>query len=185
MNNSPNVAVRTKARRFARNVKGTALVEFALTLPFLAVLYLGCAQICDAVSVYRKTTTTSRTIVDLTSLQTQVSDAALTDILENATQIMAPYATTNLRMVVMQVTVSAAGVAKVDWTGKSGASAVAPALNSTYTLPPGVGVPNTSLIVAEVNYDYNADFGGLVNKQIPLGDITYMYPRSITKIPKV
>ena len=164
---------------------GTALVEFAITLPFLMVLYLGCAQLCDAASVYRKTSTTSRTIVDLTSLQTQVSDSTLDDILDNATQIMAPYSTTNLKMVVMQVNIDASGVAKVAWTRTAGTGATAPAINSVYTLPTGVAVPNTSLIVSEVKYNYVGDWGGIVNKTIPLSDVTYMYPRSITSIPKV
>ncbi len=169
-------------RRIGSDQNGTALLEFALTLPVLLMLYLGCVQICDAVAVYRKTTTTTRTIADLTSQYTSVSDTELDSIMSAASQVMAPYATTGLRMVLTQVTVSAAGVATVDWSRGSGVAG--DTVGSTYTLPAGVGVNGTSLIIGKVNYDYVANLGGMVRTDIPLGDTIYMYPRSIPKINK-
>lgn len=171
------------ARRIGSDKKGTALLEFALTLPVLLMLYLGCVQICDAVAVYRKTTTTTRTIADLTAQYTQVSDTELDSIMSASSQVMAPYATTGLRMVLTQVTVSAAGVATVDWSRGSGVAA--DTVGSTYTLPAGVAVNGTSLVIGKVNYDYVANLGGIVRTDIPLGDTIYMYPRSTPKIPKV
>lgn len=164
--------------------KGTALLEFAITLPVLLMLYLGCVQICDAVAVYRKTTTTTRTIVDLTSQQTQVSDVELDAIMSVSAQVMAPYSTTGVKMIVTQVTVDSAGVAKVDWSKGSGGG-TAKTVGATYSLPTGVAVNGTSLVIGTVNYDYVANLGGIVRTEIPLGDTIYMYPRSIAKIPKV
>lgn len=163
---------------------GTALLEFAITLPVLLMLYLGCVQICDVVSVYRKTTTTSRTIVDLASQQTTVSDGDLDSILAASSQVMAPHSTANLKMVVTQVTVDSAGVATVDWSRASGSGATADTTASTYTLPSGVAINGTSLVIAKVNYGYLADIGGLLRTDIPLADTIYMYPRSVAKIPK-
>ena len=163
---------------------GTALLEFAITLPVLLTLYLGCVQICDVVSVYRKTTTTSRTIVDLTSQQTTVSDGDLDSILAASSQVMAPYSTTKLKMVVTQVTINSSGVAKVDWSRASGTDATADTTASTYTLPSGVAINGTSLVISRVNYAYLADIGGLLRTNIPLADTIYMYPRSVAKIPK-
>jgi Flp pilus assembly protein TadG len=173
------------ATSVAADNQGTAMIEFAITLPVLLTLYLGCVQICDVVAVYRKTTTTSRTIVDLTSQQTQVSDGTLQSILDVSSQVMAPYSTTKLGMVVTQVSINSAGVAKVDWSAKSGTGATADVKDATYTLPAGVGVNNTSLIIGKVNYAYSADIGGMLNTVMPLADTIYMYPRSIVNIPKV
>lgn len=167
----------------ASNNDGTALIEFAITLPVLLSLYLGCVQICDVVSVYRKTTTTSRAIVDLTSQQTTVSNGTLDSILSASSQIMAPYSTSQLRMVVTHVTVSSTGVATVDWSRPSGTGAVADSVGQTYSLPSGVAVNGTSLVVARVNYDYFADIGGVLRTEIPLADTIYMYPRSVEEIP--
>jgi Flp pilus assembly protein TadG len=169
----------------AADNRGTALIEFAITVPVLLTLYLGCVQICDVVAVYRKTTTTTRTIVDLASQYVKVDDGDLQTILDASSQVMAPYSTTKLRMVVTQVSVSAAGVATVDWSKPSGTGAVADVQDSVYTLPTGVAVNGTSIIIGKVNYDYLADIGGLMHTDIPLADTIYMYPRSIVKIPKV
>lgn len=170
-------------RQIGPDKKGTALLEFAITLPVLLMLYLGFVQICDAVAVYRKTTTTTRTIADLTSQMTQVSDTELDSIMSASSQVMAPYATTGVRMVLTQVTVSSAGVATVDWSRGSGVGG--DAVGSVYTLPAGVGINGTSLVIGKVNYDYLANLGGIVRTEIPLGDTIYMYPRSTPKIPKV
>jgi Flp pilus assembly protein TadG len=164
--------------------EGIALLEFAITLPVLLTLYLGCVQICDVVSVYRKTTTTARTVADLTSQQTEVSDATLQDIMDVSSQVMSPHSTSKLRIVVTQVSVTSAGVVKVDWSKSSGTGAVSDTIGSTYTLPTGVAVNSTSLIISKVNYGYLADIGGLLHTDIPLADTIYMYPRAIVKIPK-
>ena len=170
-------------RRIVSDKKGTALLEFALTLPVLLMLYLGCVQICDAVAVYRKTTTTTRTIADLTSQMTQVSDTELDSIMSASSQVMAPYATTGLRMVITQVTIGSDGVATVDWSRASGTTKDTD--GATYSLPAGVGINGTSLVIGKVNYDYVANLGGMVRTDIPLGDTIYMYPRSTAKILKV
>ncbi len=163
---------------------GTAMVEFAITLPVLLSIYLGSVQVCDVVSVYRKSTTTARTIVDLASQKTAVSDGDIQEILNASSQIMAPHSTSKLRMVITQVSIDNTGVAKVTWSGKSGTGATADTINSIYTLPTGVGVNNTSLLIAKVNYDYLADIGGFLRTDIPLADTIYMYPRSIVTIAK-
>lgn len=164
--------------------KGTALVEFAITLPVLLALYLGCVQICEVVSVYRKATTTSRTIADLTSQYPEVTDSELDAILDASSQVMAPYSNSKLKMVITHIAIDSAGVAKVTWSRPSGNGATADTVGSTYALPTGVAINDTSLVVAKVNYDYVADIGGFLNTNIPLADTIYMYPRAVTSINK-
>lgn len=170
---------------FKNNIYGTALIEFAITLPVLLILYLGCVQICDAVSIYRKATVTARTIADLTSQQTQVSDTELDAIIAVSSQVMAPHSPSDLRLIITQLTVDSSGIAKVDWSRARGPGSTAATVGSTYSLPSGVAVNNTSIIVSQVSYDYSSDLGGLFRVQIPLGDRIFMYPRSISRIPKV
>jgi Flp pilus assembly protein TadG len=166
------------------NTAGTAMVEFAITLPVMLMLYLSCVQVCDVVGVYRKVTTTSRTIADLTSQETSVTDGELTTILNASGQVMAPYSTSNLRMVVTHLTISNTGVATVNWSKAAGTGATADTVGATYSLPTGVGVNNTSLVVSRVNYAYLADIGGFLHTDIPLAEAIYMYPRNIDSITK-
>lgn len=183
-----NTLTSYSARRVVQSAivanKGVAMVEFALTLPVLLMLYLGCVQICDVVAVYRKTTTTTKTIVDLTSQQSGVSDAKLTEIFNASTQVMAPYSPSKLKMVITYVRISNTGVATVEWSSASGTGATADTPGDTYTLPAGVGVNNTSLIVGRVDYSYEANIGGFLNTNIPLREIIYMYPRITNTLTK-
>ncbi|MBY0304714.1 MAG: hypothetical protein K2W86_06140 [Sphingomonas sp.] len=58
------------------NCQGLALVEFALTAPFLILLYLGTYQVNDAVGCNRKVTITARSVADLTSQFATVTPAS-------------------------------------------------------------------------------------------------------------
>jgi Flp pilus assembly protein TadG len=175
----------TRVRSVLNDTRGTALLEFAITLPVLLSLYLGCVQMCDAVSVYRKTTTTTRTIADLTSQYTQVSDSELQSVLNASSQIMVPHSATGLKMVVTQLSVNSSGAVSVDWSKASGPGAVALTAGTAYTLPTGVAVNGTSIIVSKVEYTYISDLGGIVRIEIPFRETIYMYPRSTKNISKV
>jgi Flp pilus assembly protein TadG len=173
--NTPNDCV--------RDSKGTALVEFAITLPVLLILYLGCVQICEVVTVYRKATTTARTLADISTQYVALSNTEINTIMSASSQIMAPYPTSNVRMVITHVTVDSTGVATVNWSKKSANAPAADAADSIYTLPTDMNIPNTSLIIAKVNVDYSARIGGFLQTDIPLADTIYMYPRISNSIP--
>ncbi|MEH3037969.1 MAG: TadE/TadG family type IV pilus assembly protein [Sphingomonas adhaesiva] len=54
-------------RRAATDARGTALVEFALCLPVLILLYTGGCCVSDMLAASRKVTIATRSLVDLTS----------------------------------------------------------------------------------------------------------------------
>jgi Flp pilus assembly protein TadG len=179
------IRFRSQIRSFGNDAHGTALVEFAITLPILLLLYLGCVQVCEVVSVYRKATTTARALADLTSQNVEVTNGDIETIMSASSQIMAPYSNSQLQMVITHVSIDNAGVAKVTWSKPSANGAVADTVGSTYSLPSGAGVNNTSLVIAKVNYRYLARIGGFLETDIPLADTIYMYPRSSTSIPNI
>jgi Flp pilus assembly protein TadG len=53
------------ARRLACDARGVALVEFAICLPVLILLYLGAYVISDAITCNRKVTRSARAVTDL------------------------------------------------------------------------------------------------------------------------
>jgi Flp pilus assembly protein TadG len=184
-NASSNLRAGRQIRSIRNDARGTALVEFAITLPVLLILYLGCVQICEVVSVYRKATTTARTLADLTSQFTEVTNNDITTVMNASSQIMAPYSNAQLQMVITHLSINNSGVATVTWSKPSANGAVADTTGSTYTLPTGAAVNNTSIIVAKVTYRYQARIGGFLETDIPLADTIYMYPRSSNSIPNV
>ena len=175
--------MKSKSRVDLHDQKGTAMIEFAITLPVLLMLYLGCVQICEVVTVYRKATTTARTLADLSTQYVSLSNSEIDTIMNASSQVMAPYPSSNLKMVITHITVNAAGIAKVDWSKKSANAPAADAVNSTYSVPADMNIPSTSMIVAKVNIDYTARIGGFLETNIPLSDTIYMFPRLSTSIP--
>jgi len=165
--------------RFWRDRRGMAATEFALTVPILIILFVGCYQFSDALMLYRKMTRMTRTIADVTAQNTKLSAADVNSILQTSTQVMTPYDTSSVQMYVMQVKVDGSGNGKVDWA-QSSSNTTPPVVGSTVTLPSTIGntVKNGYLIVAKVNYTYvpkivPAEFGS-----IPLADTSMMLPRA-------
>lgn len=94
-----------EVRRFARKRDGVALVEFALLVPVLLLLYCGTVELANVLRHARKLDILSRTIGDSLSQRTLPTSAEIEDIFKAAAIVMAPYDGTGLRM-----SVSAVGV---------------------------------------------------------------------------
>src|SRR3546814_4971534 len=84
------------AHRLARETRALGAVEFAMTAPFLILLYVGGFQLMDAISAYRKVTVTTRSLADLTSRQETMTDAKAIEFMNAARQVMAPYSPANV-----------------------------------------------------------------------------------------
>ena len=69
------------ARRLcAGDQRGVSAVEFAMLLPLMLTLYLGAVEISQGVGIDRKVTLTSRTVADLASQVSSISNADMTNI---------------------------------------------------------------------------------------------------------
>lgn len=169
-------------RALARDTRGVSATEFAIVLPFLVLLYLGGYQLSDAISANRKVTTATRTIADLTSQYTSVSDVDLDTILDASQQVMAPYKVENAQLIVSQVKVDGSGNVKVDWSRSKNGTALTPGTN--YTLPAAIKQNNTSLIVSTITYNYVPVVASSIFGTIPLRDQIMMSPRASSTVKK-
>lgn len=169
-------------RRLSRDRRGTSAIEFAIALPVLIMLFTGGFQLSDAVSVYRKVTTTSRALADLTSQYVTVNDATLDRILAASTQVMAPYSTVDAKLVVSQIKTDLTLQTKVVWS--RGRNTPALAVGTPVTIPDGLKFPNTYAVIARVTYTYRPVFGSSYVGTIPMGDTIIMLPRASESIEK-
>lgn len=173
-NASAAIRRRFLVRLLANDVQGTALIEFAILLPILVLLFLGGYQLADAITCKRKVMITTRAVADLTSQYSSVSDGQIDRILGASTQIMAPYAAGNAQLRVTQVTTDALGVPKVSWS--RGLRATALGTGSAFNLPLAMRIPNTSVIYAETVYNYEPGIAKLVGN-VSYTQSLYMLPR--------
>jgi Flp pilus assembly protein TadG len=168
--------------RFVRDRRGVSAVEFALILPFILLLYLGGVELTHAITVDRKVTAATSAVGDLVAQASEVSAADLQNIFDAATAILAPYNAAELKIVVSSVEVNDDG-AKVLWSDGRNTSGYEP--GTSMALPPGVSVPDTTLIVAEAEFLYQTTLGSIITDSIKLSDIFYLRPRAADEVVRV
>ena len=138
--------------RLARDRRGMSAVEFAMILPLLLLLYVGVAETGNLLTVYRRTATVTSTAADLTAQTKTVSNSDLNDIISASSSIIAPYSPEPLRLVISSVVADHNNNGKVTWSyANKGATR---AVNSSYDVPAGLTEAGSSVIVAELTYDF-------------------------------
>lgn len=163
------------ARSFIADTRGVSAVEFAMILPMMISLYIGSIEVSNGVSTDRKVGATARTLADLVSQSTTVTNNDMTNIFAASSSVMTPYPDGPLTAVVSAVNIDANGVAKVAWS--DGKNTAARAVNSSVTLPAALAVPNTQLIWSEVKYTYTPAIGYVVTGSINLSEQSFVRPR--------
>ncbi len=194
---TPKTMLSRLTRRFVRDSRGLSAVEFALVLPFMLTLYLGCVEVSQAIAANRKVTLVSRTVADLVSQVSSINTAGVDDVLNASSAIMVPFSVGSITVTVSSITIDPTGKATIDWsdtlTGTVRSSNTVHAKGAAVTFPAAqaaLKVNDTSLIWSEVNYTYAPMFGsGLVSAWQAIGawtgidgvinlhDQIYMRPR--------
>jgi Flp pilus assembly protein TadG len=141
----------------------------------MVTLYLGTVEVSQGIGADRKVTITARTIADLVSQVQTINNNDMTNSLNAASAVMAPYSANNLKVTVSSVSIDPNGKATVDWSDTR--NGTARAKGSTVTLPKALVVPNSSLIWSEVEYSYKPTVGYVVSGTLALKDQIYMRPR--------
>jgi len=167
-------------RHLLSDRRGVAASEFALSLPFLVLLYIGGYQLSDAISAYRKVAVATRTVADLTSQFTSVSDDDVNTILDASAQVLAPYKISASKITVSQIKMDGSGNATVDWS--FGKNVTGLTRGTAFTLPSSVRTPNTYVIVASINYTYTPVAASGMIGTIPFQDQIIMGPRSSVQV---
>jgi Flp pilus assembly protein TadG len=175
-------------QRFARDSRGVSAVEFALVLPLMLTLYIGSFEISQGISASRKVTLVSRTVADLSSQNTRISNASMTNFLGASAVIVAPLPTTTLKVTVSCLTIDSANTVRTTWSETLGGTTHGTGSIIT-TVPGALNIANTSLVWSEVTYTYTPLFGtGLIRTwtgigTIDLQDQMYMRPRQTDNCP--
>jgi Flp pilus assembly protein TadG len=194
----PAVEERRNGRSFGLSKSGVAAVEFALILPVLIALYLGVSEVGQALLASRKVTLVARSLADLLAQQpnnTSLTPGQLDDIFNGGKVIMSPFPDVDLRMTLTSVEIvpkknTAPGFdAKPRWTAVRNGSTPRPcailtassdtAKASPASFPAGLH-QGTSVIVADVSYDYRAPY--FPGKFIATSRTAYEQPRVQTAI---
>jgi Flp pilus assembly protein TadG len=168
-------SIEQRLRRLIGDERGVSAVEFAMLLPLMLTLYLGAVEVSQGIGADRKVTLTARTICDLVSQVSSVSNSDMTNALNASSAVMAPFPVGNLKVTVTSVKIDSSGIATVDWSDTL--NGTARAKGSVVTLPTALNIANTSLIWSEVQYSYKPVMGYVISGTLTLKDQIYMRPR--------
>jgi Flp pilus assembly protein TadG len=137
---------------------GLAAVEFAMVLPVMVIMYLGCCEVSLGFSASKKVDSVARALSDLTSqAQVAIKQSDMNDIIAAATGVMQPFdgAATNLAITSFIMPTPASGPVKAftDWSYVRGGTATGCG-DKTLLVPAGFLSPGKSIIKADVSYTY-------------------------------
>ncbi len=172
-------SVRAFLSSFSRNRSGVAALEFALILPFMALMYFGAIEVSLMISADRKVTQTASSIADLVARTDVIDATGMSDVFDAADSLFAPYSTSIAQMRVSSL-VDSGGVAKVAWSKARNASARA--AGEAVTLDAGVLPTGGSVIMAEVVYPYSSVLGVFMKDGVTLHETFFLRPRNSDKV---
>lgn len=150
-------------RRFFRNEQAIAVVEFAMVLPVLMILFYGVVEVTRYILITQKVEKLAHAVADMTTQEHVATTAALNQVLAAAPDIMNPYAiSTNGKIIITSLyRVAGANQATVNWryTGGGTLAGVTSQLGSvgaTPTMPTGFTFEQReNVIAAEVFYQFS------------------------------
>jgi Flp pilus assembly protein TadG len=180
--NSGKTGIAKTIARFAGERRGVSAVEFAMLLPLMMTLYLGSVEASQGIATQRKVTLVAHALADLTSQYTDITNADMSNILAAGPAIVVPYSATSLQEVVSEVSINAQGQASVVWSDSLGGTALS--VGQVVTIPASLAVPNTYLVLAQVQYSYNPTYGYVMTGTLTLSDESYVLPRQSTSIAR-
>lgn len=171
------------SKRFWRDTRGVAAVEFALILPLLLLLYLGSVEASQLYTTDRRIVTIASTVADLVArAKTTVTGSEIEDYFVAATNVLKPGETASLTQIVSLISVDEDGVATVVWSA-SNPTGHARETDDEFPLEPESQISQVArnaqglIVVGEASFPYVPMTGFGFTETINLRHVEYFLPR--------
>lgn len=171
---------RSPVRSFARERSGVSAVEFAIILPLMVTIYLGSVELVDGMAIQFKATEAARGITDLASRYTSIDATTMSSILNASSIILAPYSTSNVSVVISEITTNPQAQGTIAWS--CSLNGTPHPVGQSIALPSGMQKPNFSLLWGEVTYPYQPQMGYVLTGTITIYQTAYFVPRESSSV---
>jgi Flp pilus assembly protein TadG len=179
-------------RRLLADRSGIAATEFALTLPLLAALWLGMAELTQISMAGAKATLAAQSVADLVSRYSSggYSDPqGFTDLEAAAATIIAPLPTTsgNPLVSIVSATLNSSGAPTEAWQCTTGTMPPSYSVTTLLSAAPALTTQNSALgsvIMVTVFYVYSPTISGGITGSQTFSATAYSIPRTVSAIPK-
>lgn len=162
--------------QFVRDRRGLAALEFALIAPMMVLVLFGSVELTEVLACNRRAENTAASVADVVSRDTVITNQEMDDLWAAASALMYPNSATPLQVRVSSVQITNPTTSTVLWS--DGHNGYAPrGAGSKMTLPAGMMIPGTSVIVSETSYRYTPPIGVFLKLAIDLKHTEYRRPR--------
>jgi Flp pilus assembly protein TadG len=174
-----------RVRRLLRDRKGAGAVEFAFIAPLLVLIYMGAVEISVALSVDTKVSRAANITLDLITQGTTITKTEMTDLVDVAKSILAPFNGDDIELKFTGITVDASSNAKVAWSW--GSTTTKPYTDgAAVTIPTGLKIADAYYVRSEITNKHqfltSYPFMGSAVAEINMNETYYMRPRLGTSI---
>lgn len=152
-------------KRLPRDEAGTSGIEFALTAPFVILLFLGGVTLYDLMRSYNKIVESNGIVADIVARQMTMDDAIFTKTYGAFANLQADKTMPNALRVTSVVWKD--GKYTVDWTRKAGTTALLPEQKLDSTTLPAIPAGDSVIFVEGIT-QYTA-----IASIFGLGTVTY------------
>ena len=172
-------------RRFARENKGVAALEFAIIAPFLMVpLLLGSVDLIDVMGANKRAQNATASLADVVARDTEISNAEVANVWRALDVLMYPNGADAMEIRVSSISIESASTARVVWSEGHGGMSARQA-GTTVNLDSRMMNVGTSIIMVESAYKYDAPLGFLFQNQVRMTHNAYRRSRLVDPIPRV
>jgi Flp pilus assembly protein TadG len=161
--------------------RGSALIEFALSITILITTVIGVTEVTQFVRADMKLRHTTEAYAKMVSQQTAATPATMADLCTGAAAMMAPFDPNGFSGSVTSMS-NVGGSMNTDWT-QSGCAGGSAAAANTGMAQPMMPNPGDSMLVANGSYQYLPMFHLIIPTTITLTHTVIIRPRSQTTIP--
>lgn len=165
------------ARGLCKECRGIAATEFALVLPIMLLAWLGMSQLAQLTQASARTTLAAQSLSDLATNSYSSSPPQLTDLVNAATQILAPMPAGNALVVdVVQIKFDVNGRPTALWQCNSAGQVNLQAV--PVSLANNLGTAGQYVIMVTVTYTYAPTItGGIFGEKI-FTERSFNFPRN-------
>lgn len=171
--------------RLRANTRGFAAVEFAMLVPVMVTMFLGSVEFSLGLSIDRRVTSIASATADLVAQSEQISSSDLADIMNIIDSLIKPHDAAKLSVNIVSVVADGSNNVTVDWSYNKTGGQPYPKGSPYNNMPAGLTEPFSSVVVAEVSYDYDPPVGKFIAGTITLSEKFYLRPRKSLKVEKV
>ncbi len=155
------------ARRFVRDERGVAAIEFAYIAPILLVMLMATFELSRAVSIDRRLNSVSAMASELVAREEQVNADDLKKIYLSLDHVLKPYNDNSLVVRLTQVRTDNNGATKIEWSREidHAGNVTEPSGNQqcqNYQIDAELKQNGSRVVVAEVGYNYQPVFGNFI-----------------------